>query len=306
MAERAQSDHADSGWADVTSDDYQERVLRNEGRLQGLERLVAATRESDRELIEQRSESLARELERRADALLELVTARADAVLALGHEERKADRSLVTTVTNEAEKRNQLALSSLREIQDTAIRQNYEQSREAISALEQRRIAASDKLDQMVRQWRDSDKEARDLFARELDKHLDALNHNNERMREFQAQSVTRELWQSEKDASIIRESVLRDQIVAIDRVMLTMTPIVSSDKAHSELQTRFEKAIEGAVKVLDNKIGVTEEKLAELKTYRDTTQGKSSGYSSFYGWGVAAITVIIAVVVMVNTLIAR
>ncbi|MBA2528513.1 MAG: hypothetical protein H0V19_00875, partial [Euzebyales bacterium] len=78
--------------ADATADDYQERVLRNEGRLLGLESLVSETREADRKLIEQRSDSLAQELERRAEALLELVTARADAVLVLSQTEREADQ----------------------------------------------------------------------------------------------------------------------------------------------------------------------------------------------------------------------
>ncbi|MGI8682080.1 MAG: hypothetical protein ACR2JO_08115, partial [Mycobacteriales bacterium] len=200
----------EDGQADLTADDYADRATRNEGRLVGLERLVAETRESDRKLTEQRSESLARELERRADALRELVTAHADAVTSLGREERRADRLHVETVTTEAEKRGQLALGLLREVYDTALEKNYEQSREAITGLEQRRTAEVAKIEQMVRQWRDSDREARELFAAELARHLDALNHNNERMREFQTNSVTRELWQSEKDAAITREGLLR------------------------------------------------------------------------------------------------
>ncbi len=303
-AEQRQSDQAeraDSGW-----DDYAERVLRNEGRLAGLENLVAETRESDRKLIEQRSDSLAQELERRAEALLELVTARADAVLTLGREERDGDRREVTVVTTEAEKRNQIALASLREIQDTAIRQNYEQSREAIRALEERGTAETGRLEQMVRQWRESDKEARELFAAELARHLDALNHNNERMREFQNVSVTRELWQSEKDASIKREGLLRDQIIALDRAMLTMMPIAQADKSHAEMTARMDATFSAASEVLDNKISVVAEKVADLKTYRDTTQGRSSGYSAFYGWGAAAITLIITVVIAFNTLIGQ
>lgn len=301
LGEGPKADHADSGW-----DNYAERVLRNEGRLAGLETLVAETRESDRKLIEQRSESLARELERRADALLELVTARADAIKALGQEERNADRRYLETLTDETEKRGQLALTLLREVYDTAIRQNYEQSREAITALEQRRIAATDRLEQMVRQWRDSEREAKELFAAELARHLDALNHNNERMREFQANSVTRELWQSEKDASINREGLLRDQINVLDRSLLTMTPIAVADKTHTEMLARMESEIASATKVLDNKINVVADKVAELKSYRDTTVGKSSGYSAVYGWGIAAVTVLISVVVMANAFIQK
>ncbi len=284
------SEHADAGW-----DDRAERVLRNEARLEGLEILLAETRKADGKLIEQRS-----------DSLRELVTARADAVLLLGHEERESDRREVATITTEADRRGQLALNLLREVYDTAIRQNYEQSREAITALEQRRVAASDKLEQMVRQWRDSDREARELFAAELARHLDALNHNNERMREFQANSVTRELWQSEKDAAITREGLLRDQIIALDKVMLTMTPTTLSDKTHVELQTRFDTAIAAASKVLDNKIDVVSEKVGELKTYRDTTSGRSSGYTAVYGWAVAGITVLISIIVMANAFLSR
>jgi len=295
------SDHADAGW-----DDYAERVLRNESRLEGLETLIAETRESDSKLVEQRSESLAQELERRAESLLELVTARADAVLVLGHEERDSDRRELALITSEADRRGELALSLLREVYDTAIRQNYEQSREAITALEQRRVAASDKLEQMVRQWRDSDREARELFAAGLARHLDQLNHNNERMREFQANSVTRELWQSEKDASITREGLLRDQIIALDKVMLTMTPTALSDKSHVELQTRLDTAIAAASKVLDNKIDVVSEKVSELKSYRDTTSGRSSGYTAVYGWGVAGITILISIIVMANAFLSR
>lgn len=292
--------------ADVTSDDYQERVVRNEGRLIGLEILVSETREADRKLIEQRSESLARELERRADALLELVTARADAVLSLGKEERESDRREVGILYEEAEKRAVVSFDSLREVYTTAIRQNYEQSREAISALEQRGSAETTKLEQMVRQWRESDKEARELFAKELDKHLDQLNHNNERMREFQANSVTRELWQSEKDAAINREGLLRDQIIALDRAMLTMTPITQADKTHAEVLTRMESSVTAAAQVLDNKIGVVEEKVAELKTYRDTTSGRSSGYSSLYALIGATAALIVAVIFIANYLTTR
>lgn len=284
------SGHADEGW-----DNYQERVTRNEGRLGALERLVAETRESDRLLVEQR-----------IVALLELVEVRASAVLDLGREERAADRTHLETITSEAEKRGQLALSLLREVYDTAIKQNYEQSREAIHALEQRRDAATNKLEQMVRQWRDSDREARELFATDNKRHLDQLNHNNERMREFQAQSVTRELWQSEKDASIKREGLLRDQIIALDRTVLTMTPIAQSEKAHAEIVARMETSIAASVEVLDNKIGVVSDKLGELKEYRDTTTGRAAGYQAFYGWGIAAITVIISIIVLANAFIGK
>ena len=313
-------EHADAGW-----DDYAERVLRNEARLEGLENLVAETRASDRKLIEQRSESLARELERRADSLLELVTARADAVLTLGKEEREADRREVgkyvelhqqnTDQLKESIRREgEITLKLLREVYDTALSEirtstkegleaNLRQSQAAIHELELRRVAATEKVEQMVRQWRESVREARELFAAETTRHLEQLNHNNERISLFQANSVTRELWQSEKDASISREGVLRDQILALERTLLGMTPLSSSDKAHAELRQFIEKSVAAQGEVLSNKIGVVDEKVVDLKTYRDTTMGKSSGYTAFWGWIAAAITLILGVVVAANAL---
>lgn len=306
-----------SGQADSTADDFNERVLRNEGELNGLKTLVSETREADRKLIEQRSDSLADELQTRAAGVLDLLTARSDAVLALGKEERRSDREHLETLTAEAEKRGQLALTLLREVYDTAIKQNYEQSREAIDALESRRDAATDKLEQMVRQWRDSDDKADQLFTKQLDRHLDALNHNNERMREFQATSVTRELWQSEKDASIKREGLLRDQIIAIDLTLLKLNTIEQADKTHAEMTKTMEANIASASRVLDNKIGVLEDKLAteklavsdklaELNSYRYTASGRSAGYSALYGWAVAAVGLILTAIVLVNAFLTK
>lgn len=328
---REETDRADSGW-----DDYAERVLRNESRLAGLEVLAAKTREADQQLIAQRSESLARELERRADALLELVTARADAILTLGHEEREADRREVLALTAEADRRGQLAQTLLREVYDAAIVNSHEQShteikgvreihdlhiskltlrlehemtlaREKVSSdiahIDERSKVALDQLEKMVRQWRDSDREARELFAAELARHLDVLNHNNERMSAFQANSVTRELWQSEKDAAINREGLLRDQIITLDRTMLTMTPIAQADKTHAETLTRMEATVTAATQVLDNKIGVVADKVEELKSYRDTTSGRSAGYSALYAWVATAVAIIVSVIVIANFL---
>ena len=294
-------DHADAGW-----DGYAERVLRNEGRLEGLETLVAETRESDRKLIEQRSESLARELERRADALLELVTARADAVKALGTEERQADRRYLDTLAEQSEKRREQMAHLLREMYTTNIKQAHDENARAIVALEHRRIGATDRLEQMVTQWRASDEAARILHATELARHLDSLNHANERMREYMASSVTRELWLSEKDASIKREGLLRDQIIALDRLVLTMTPIAVADKTHAEMVTRMESSIGAASEVLHNRISVVSDAVAELKTYRDTTSGRSSGYNAVYGWVIAGVTVLIAVIVMADAFIRK
>ncbi len=125
-------------------------------------------------------------------------------------------------------------------------------------------------------------------------------------MSTFQTQSVTRELWQAEKDAAINREGLLRDQIIALDRGMLTMTPIAQSDKTHIEIVTRMETSIMAASKVLDNKIGVVADKVEDLKSYQLTTQGRSAGYSNLYGWGIAAVTLLIAAIVMANSLTGR
>lgn len=293
--------HADSGW-----DNYAERTLRNEGRLAALESLVAETREADRKLIEQRSESLANELVRRAESLETLVTAKSESLLALAQEERRSDRDRMATQLSESEKRWELGLASLREVHAVAIRQNYEQSREAIGALEQRREAATNKIEQMVRQWRESDREARELFAAETQRHLEQLNHNNERMAKFQAESVTRELWQADKDATVNRENVLRDSISVLDRAMLGMTPQAVSDKAHAELAARFDTTIAGAVNVLDNKIAAVSEKVDELKKYRDLTTGRSAGYSQFWGVGVAAVGVLVSLILLALAVLNR
>lgn len=306
------ADHADAGW-----DSYAERVVRNEGRLLGLERLVSETRESDSQLIKQRSDSLAAEMERRADSLLELVTARADAIKALGEEERDADRrelanhiiahQMITTELRDGIRReNEIAQTLLRELYDSSIGEVRSSLHDGLAANETQSTAALQKIEQMVRQWRDSDREARELFAAELGRHLDTLNHNNERMREFQANSVTRELWTSEKNASMSREAVLRDQIIALDRTVLTMTPLTTSDKTHAAMMERMESEIASAAKVLTSRIESLGEKVSELKSYRDTTQGRSSGYGAVYGWGIAAITVMISVIVMANAFLGR
>ena len=124
------TDHADEGW-----DDHTQRVLRNEGRLGGLEVLVAETRESDNKLISQRSESLAQELVRSREGVLELVTARADAVKALGEEERNSDRRYGELLAEQTEKRRAQAEVLLREMYTTIIRQSHDENAAAILAL---------------------------------------------------------------------------------------------------------------------------------------------------------------------------
>lgn len=312
MNSEGRTGHADRGW-----DGYAERVLRNEGRLEGLEALVAEARVADRRLIEQRSDSLARELERRADSLLELVTARADAVLALGREERESDRR---------------AVQDVREFYDTAIRLNFEQSHTEITGVrevhdlrlnkltlrldhelalalekgasdvehvESRMQSQIDQLAQQVQSRHESDREARQLQATANARHFDALNHADEKRQEFQANSVTRELYQADKDAALAREGLLRDQIISLDRIMLTMTPIAQSDKASTDLMARMERTVSASTEVMEGKIAALGEKVDDLRSYKDSTTGRSSGYSAVYAWVATALTIIIAAIVL-------
>ena len=265
---------------------------------------MSETRESDRKLIEQRSDSLAEELERRALALLELVTARADAVLALATEQREGDRREVVLLAQAGEKRADVTLSLLRERYDAAIQKNLEQSEDAIASMEARLSAANGAVEQMVRQWRESDREARELFSAEVYRRLDQLNHNNERLASFQASAVTRELWQAEKDAGIHREGVLRDQIIALDRIVLTMTPISASDRAHVELNTRIESTVSASAKVMEARIATIAEKVDELRTHDAKGMGRSAGYSSFYAAGIAGVTAIIAIISVIFSVV--
>ncbi len=275
-------------------------MLRNEGRLLGLERLVEETRESDRNLIEQRSDSLAQELERRAGALLELVTARADAVLLLGRTERESDlreaRDALEAHSKNADERWTTDQKAMRLAVDTV----SSLFNEKIEALEERRIAATEALESVVNQWRESDREARILLTVEINRRLDVLNHADEKRQEFQSHAVTRELFTSEKEAQVQRESVIRDQINALDRMMLGLTPTSVSDKAHADILSRQEAAIAAASLTLDTRIEGLSEKITELKSYRDTAAGRSTGYTSVYGWVIAGIGASVAIITMV------
>jgi hypothetical protein len=319
-------DRADQGW-----DDYAERVLRNEGRLLGLEQLVSETREADRKLIEQRSDSLAQELERRADALLELVTARADAVLALGQTERVADQAAL----EQFKEATSAQITLLREMYDTAIKLNYEQShtevmsvrdihdlhiskltlrlehegnlaREKVtgdlSNIADRGAAALEQLSQQVAGWRATDREAREIQAEETARRLNELNHNHERTQEVLSSSVTRDLWQAGNDSGAHRENVLREQVLVLDRTMLGKNSTEAAATAHAAINKRIDEMVGQATGQVTTKMEAFDEKLADLKARIDTSTGKSSGYSAFYGWAVAAVGLIVTVVVAVNT----
>ncbi len=299
-------DAAAEGQADSTSDDYNERVLRNEGRLLGLERLVAETRESDRKLIEQRSNSLAQELERRAESLLELVTARADAVLMLSQTERASDlretRDALTAHSANADERWTTDQKAMRLAVDSV----SDLFNEKIEALEERRIAATEAVEATVNLWRDAEREAKSIATIETNRRLDVLNHADEKRQEFQSHAVTRELFAADKEAQTQRESMLREQIIALDRMMLGLTPTSVSDKAHAEILSRQEAAIAAASLTLDTRIEGLSEKITELKSYRYTKAGRSTGYSSLYAWGIAAITALASIIIVVNLLTNR
>lgn len=281
---------ADAGW-----DDYSERVVRNEGRLWGLEQLVKETRESDRKMVEQRSDSLAQELERRAESLMKL-----------GEDERESDNREHREALSAYKERNELADRLLRELYDAAIYENHKQSEGAIKGNEEHSIARYGALVQQVESWREADREARGLATTEVNRRLDALNHADEKRQEFQASAVTRELFNADREAQTQRESVLRDQITALDRMMLGMTPTSVSEKASRDVVTRFEAAIASASKTLDTKIDVNSDKINELKSYRDTQAGRSTGYSALYGWAVAAFGLLATLIIAANVLLGR
>lgn len=289
--------HADANW-----DDYAERVVRNEGRLWGLEQLVKETRESDRKLVEQRADSLAQELVRQRDALLELVTARADAVLVLSQTERQADlresRDALVKYTKNADERWQGDQKAMRLAVDSVA----SLFNEKIEALEERRIAATEAVGSMVELWRDSEREARELATVETNRRLNALNHADEKRQEFQANAVTRELFNADKEAQTQRETVLRDQIIALDRMMLGMQPAVAAEKVHQDMTARMDAAIAAASMTLDTKINVNSDKINELKSSKDMLAGKSQGATVTIGYLIAVATLVISIVVLFAT----
>lgn len=304
------TEQADSGW-----DNYAERVLRNEGRLLGLESLVAETREADRKLIEQRSESLAQELERRAEALLELVTARADAVLSLSQTERQSDQrefreALANTVKaredlrNADAEKNTMALGLLREVYDTALRELAARMDVALDANLAQSTSVVEALAAQVQAWRESDTEARKLQADEYSRRLDELNHNHMRTQEILRNSVTRDLWQATEEAWNQREKTDHDKINALERNMLLLTPISSSDKAHEQIHARIDDASARIEAQINARIDGLGEKVADLRSSRDTTTGRTSGYTALYGWLVAGIGLLITIIILANTLL--
>ncbi len=301
-------ERADQGW-----DDFYARVLRIEGWLHGLEDLVRETRAADGKLIEQRSDSLAEELERRADALLELVTARADAVLALGQSEREADQREYRSALAQYKQAADAAMVLLRDVHDTEMQKNYEQSHIEIvgvrdvhdlhiNQVDERGKAALEQLAQRVAEWRLTDREARELQAEETSRRLDESNHHHERTQEILATSVTRDLWQAGNEAQAHRDSVLREQVVALDRALLGMNSTAAAESAHAAINKRMDELIGQATVQANAKTDALHEKLADMKERLDTSTGKSSGYSALYGWAVAAIGLIVTVIVAVNS----
>ena len=309
------------GAADQVQDNYADRVVRNEGRLQTLEQLMATVRQADRELIQQRADSLAKELETRQATLL-----------ALTQEQRDADLREMRDGVQHAHDKGMQALGLLREVYDTALQKNYEQSQTAIEAvndkcltrfaqsqkatdalddrvshnieaLEQRRVAATAQLRQQVEQWRNSDREARELQAAEYARRLDVLNHAHEKQLEFQANSVTRELWEASEQAWNAREKADHDKLAQLDRALLSMTPLSVSERAHEQMQQRWDAALHSHSEAMQVKVDNQATQIADLKERLDVQGGKATGYTAVYGWGVAALTLLVSLVFLANAL---
>jgi hypothetical protein len=222
----------------------------------------------------------------------------------------------------------------LREMQDTAIRQNYEQSNIQITGVRDvldlhitkltlrlehemnlaRNAATSDldhvderwkaalaQLSERVAEWRSTDREARELQAHETTRRLDDLNHNRERIEVVLASTVSRDLWESEKGAQVGRDGVLRDQVSALDRALLGMNSIAASESAHAAINKRIDEMVGQATGQVNAKMDAFAEKLADMKARIDTSTGKSSGYSAFYGWAVAAVGLLVTVIIAMN-----
>lgn len=251
------------------------RVLLNERELVNTITLFTALRRADRELLEKVASDLADDLvkttksdrkliEQRSDSLATELERRAGHLLALGKEERSADQ------------REYGAL---------------------IEAVEQRRIAAHDQLENTVQDWRASDREARLLQAEEYSRRLIELNNNHKRTQDVLNNTVSREVFQAEKES-------LQGQVVKLDRALLGMTPQGVSDRVHAEITARTEAALIASSKVLDTKIEVAQRQIAELKEYVDKNSGRSSGMSALYGWIVAGMGLMISVIILANTLL--
>ncbi len=303
------ADQADSGW-----DSYNERVLRNEGQLRGLESLVAETRAADRQLIEQRSESLARELERRAESV-EIVTRhdreadlrefrdRFTAHVELVRERLDAHVELVRSLREADQRRDAEAAVLLREMYDDKLESNFDQSQERVNATDAKVRGDLAQITERVNVWRASDREAREIQATEYARRLDELNHAHERQENFQTHAVTRELWQAEKDAQANRDGVTREQINALEKAQLLFTPQGQSDKTHKEITVQCEALVSATRETLEEKLSRIDERVNDLRTQQNVNSGRLTGSSVAIGWVVAGITLLVSIVGVVVVL---
>lgn len=290
----------DNSGADIHWDTYAERVLRNEGRLSALEQLVRETREADRRLIEQRSDSLAGEAERARNALQDLTQEQREAdnrehrdsvseqnrhmaaMTAIGEEKHLALNQRVDACNDQQEQR--WAADDARWAQAARL---YEAR---VESMEQRRAAGLDALDQRVRQWRESDTEARVLQADEYARRLDVLNHAHEKQVEFQANSVSRELFGAEQKAQVEREAALRDQIIALEKSLIA----------------RAESALDNTALTLDTKIEVVKDAMGDLRRGADITSGKSIGKSTLAAYAFGIVGSLGSLILIANILTSK
>lgn len=252
--EHVPKQNADEGW-----DTYQERVLRNEGRLEGLEQLVRETRAADAKLVGQRSDSLAKELEEAAGSLRSLMQEQRSADKEEFRAELGSAKELNDVHRVEQEKRLDQVLALFREITSTALQKNFDQSNAQIEALQN-----------IMAIWRETDKEARLLQAEEYARRLSDLNHEHQRTAEVLARSVTQEVFhQSTKS--------LDEKIGVVDRAILTMPTNASMAATVDGINKRVEQASKTHSDVSEAKSKVMEDKLADLKDSANKTEGATN-----------------------------
>jgi hypothetical protein len=276
---------------DPVWDGLKERVLRIEGELHHLENLLQEYRTTDVQLLQHKLDAVGKELRDEINALKAMRIEAREADQREIHLKLEASVALQEAHRAENEKFSTYVLDLLKEARASDLSVFQEQ----LSALEGRRIVATEMVEEKIKVWRAYDKEALDKQAQEYERRLQVLNGEHQRTAHVLANSISREMFQSEKDAII-------QSITALDRTLLGMTPRVESDKAHTELALRFETAVAAASNVLDTKINVAQGQIADLKEYVDKTSGRNSGYSAVYGWGIAAVTILISIILMANT----
>lgn len=298
---------ADQGW-----DTYQERVLRNEGRLEGLEQLVRETREADRKLVDQRADSLAKELTEKATALQSLMAEQRGADAEQFRAELDAAKELSDTQRLALAKGLDERLLLIREIVATSVDKNYEQSYaqikvmgekydDMLEAQETRSRNRYHQMEQMVNIWRETDREARELQATEYARRLDVLNGEHARIALILSQSVTRELF----EATI---SSMTEKIGVIERAILTMPTNASMQETITALNKRFDQTTMNLSEKSDTRMSVLDEKLADQKDRLTkleqailTTREVKTVSAQTFGLVIAALGAVLTIIVMLS-----